>query len=128
MHIEKIERIQGRANKHAPGRAALDYNLIAIGTGGQCISNLHTVSVGSSPVYGFASNWNHNESVKEVSNNSIRSNFFNNRIARVWNSIHVEVINANSVNSFKSNLDKWYKSNNNSWYKGRDGDIKGSIA
>ena len=55
--------------------------------------------------------------VKEISNNSTRSNFFNNRIASVWNSLPLEVMNAVTVNSFKARIDKWYKSNNNSWYK-----------
>ncbi len=144
MHIDKLDTIQRRASKCAPGLANLDYNerlerlnitslenrrirgdLI---TQFKIMNGLETVNW-TKPLarYGATTRGNKFRYVKELSNNSIRWNFFNNRIANVWNSLPVEVIDANSVNSFKARIDKWYKCNINSWYKGRDGDIKGGV-
>jgi hypothetical protein len=141
MHIEKLERVQRRASKRAPGLAALDYNerLIRLNitsledrrirgdliTQFKIMKDIETVTWTNPPVrYGTTTRGHQLRYVKELSNNSLRSNFFSNRIASIWNGLPTEVMSANSVNCFKMKIDNWYKSNNNSWYKGNDGDIK----
>ena len=134
MHIEKLERIQRRASKHAPGLAKMDYaerlnqlNLTSLEdrrirgdliTQFKIMNGLEAVNWTNPPArYGATTRGHHLRYVKELSTNSIRSNFFFNRIANVWNGLPAEVIRANTVNMFKARLDNWFKSNNNSWTK-----------
>jgi hypothetical protein len=134
MHIEKIETIQRRASKRAPGLAALNYNdrldrleLTSLEdrrirgdliTQYKVMNGLEIVNWTYPPVkYGANTRGHQFRYVKELSNNSIRSNFFNNRIANIWNCLPVDVVNARTVNSFKAKIDDWYKSNDNKWYK-----------
>ena len=48
---------------------------------------------------------------KDKFNDSIRMNFFNNRIANDWNVLPDAAVNSNSVNSFKAKIDKIYEMN-----------------
>jgi len=134
MHIEKLERIQRRASKRAPGLASMDYaerlnrlNLTSLEdrrirgdliTQFKIMNGLEDVNWTHPPVsYGATTRGHHLRYVKELSTNSIRSNFFFNRIANVWNGLPAEIIKAKTVNTFKARLDNWFKSNNNSWNK-----------
>jgi hypothetical protein len=134
MHIEKLERIQRRATKRAPGLANMDYgdrleklNLTSLEdrrTRGDLITQfkimngIEVVDWSHPPVrYGTTTRGHQFRYIKELSTNSIRSNFFNNRIAGTWNCLPKEVVDARSVNSFKARIDEWYKGNNNSWTK-----------
>ena len=49
---------------------------------------------------------------KENTKDSIRLNFFNNRIANHWNALPENVVEAKSVNTFKMRVDKIYDKNN----------------
>ena len=49
--------------------------------------------------------------VKENTQDTIRSNFFNNRIVNNWNALSSDVIEAKSINSFKAKLDKIFEIN-----------------
>jgi hypothetical protein len=134
MHIEKLERIQRRATKRAPGLANMDYgdrleklNLTSLEdrrTRGDLITQfkimngIEVVDWSHPPVrYGTTTRGHQFRYIKELSTNSIRSNFFNNRIAGTWNCLPKEVVDARSVNSFKARIDEWYEGNNNSWHK-----------
>ena len=134
VHIDKLERIQRRASKRAPGLGSMNYNerlnrlcltnledrrirgdLI---TQFKIINGLEVVNWEHAPVrYGFTTRGHQFRYVKELANNSLRSNFFNNRIANVWNALPMEVVSAKTVNSFKAKIDDWFKNNNNSWFK-----------
>ena len=46
---------------------------------------------------------------KENLSPSFRSNFFNNRIANVWNNLPEAAVNSRTVNSFKAHIDKIYE-------------------
>jgi len=49
--------------------------------------------------------------IKELTSDSTRSNFFNNRIVNDWNALPSDVVEAKSVNSFKARIDKLYEKN-----------------
>jgi hypothetical protein len=133
-HIEKVERIQRRATKRAPGLANMGYSdrlekldltsLEDRRTRGDLITQyklmngLEKVDWSHPPArYGTTTRGHHFRYVKELSTNAVRSNFFNNRVANVWNNLPVEVVSAKTVNSFKARIDGWYQGNNKNWHK-----------
>jgi len=134
VHIDKIERIQRRASKRAPGLGTMNYNerlnrlsLTSLEdrrirgdliTQFKIVNGMEVVDWTQPPVrYGTTTRGHPFRYMKELSTHSIRSNFFNNRIANIWNCLPKEVVNVQSVNSFKARIDEWFKSNNNSWHK-----------
>ena len=46
---------------------------------------------------------------KEKNNSAIRSRFFGNRIANIWNALPADIVNASSLNSFKNKIDAHWK-------------------
>ena len=46
---------------------------------------------------------------KEKNNSAIRSRFFGNRIANIWNALPADIVNASSLNSFKNKIDEHWK-------------------
>ena len=47
--------------------------------------------------------------MREAASGNIRHNFFNNRVAPIWNGLPDYVTSAPSVNSFKARLDDHFK-------------------
>ncbi len=53
---------------------------------------------------------NHGFKVKKEKNNtSVRSRFFGNRVANMWNALPASIVNALSLDAFKCRLDEHWK-------------------
>ena len=58
---------------------------------------------------GVATRGNELRYMREIANGNVRHNFFNNRVAPIWNRLPNHVTSAPSVNSFKARLDDYFK-------------------
>ena len=47
---------------------------------------------------------------REKNTKTVRSRFFGNRVANIWNALPASIVNAPSINAFKNRLDEHWKS------------------
>ena len=132
--ILKLEKVQRRATKFAPGLRNIDYlerlkilNLTTLEerrVRGDLIQQFKILKGFDKVLWKHPpqpmptadesrplmhTRGHHLRYQKEKSNSTIRSNFFNNRIANTWNNLPEDVINAKSLNAFKAKIDKIYE-------------------
>ena len=134
--IETLERVQRRATKKAPGLRGYEYEerlrILGLTTLEErrirgdliqqfkIVNGIEKVKWHHPPTFKSEQNRTgpasgvrgHRFSYhKDKFNDSIRMNFFNNRIANDWNVLPDAAVNSNSVNSFKAKIDKIYEMN-----------------
>ncbi len=130
QHIKALEAVQHRATRLIPGLCDLPYeerlrklNLPSLsyrrmrGDMVEVYKYCHGLYQVDKKPFNLMSDINE-ESItrdngfkiyKEKSQTAVRTNFFGNRVANIWNSLPTAIVQAPSLNSFKSRLDKLWK-------------------